>query len=499
MYAALYLPSFRLQAALRLHGDGLPAGPMALVDGDEKKSLILEVNAAAQRAGVQPGMPVPRAMARCEQLLVVLRIPAAESSAQTTLMQTAYALSPEIEPTAPGLCTLRLRLTPDKDPATAGARAVALLEQAGLKGQAGLGPNPDLAFLAARRARPVLVVTEPSAFLDALPVSVLRPPPHILELLHDWGIHTLGQLRTLPRADLVDRLGTAAGRLWEQATGQSCRPLRLVDPPREFVETYAFEHEVDTLEPLSFLLRRFLNHLTLRLHCMGRVAGSMILILTLERGESHERFFSIPSPAADPEVLFRILFTHLESLRLELRPVGLTLRLEPVLPARDQFQLFETALRDPNKLGETLGRLSALVGVENTGTCVRLNTHQPDAWRLEAPQFQKSPPAAPLPSLTGLPLRRYRPALHAEVCVGDGTPRHVTSPAGRGGVVAAMGPHRSSGQWWEGGWTREEWDVELHDGTLLRLAFVTGGWVVEGLYEIPAVPAVPGFQPRVVS
>ena len=197
-------------------------------------------------------------------------------------------------------------------------------------------------------------------------------------------------------------------------------------------------------------------------------------------------------------MLFRILFTHLESLRLENRPVGLTLRLEPVLPARDQFQLFETALRDPNKLGETLGRLSALVGVENTGTCVRLNTHQPDAWRLEAPQFHKPQPAASAPPLPGLPLRRYRPALRAEVETIEDTPEHVTSAAGRGGVVAAMGPHRSSGQWWEGGWTREEWDVELHDGTLLRLACMADGWVVEGCYEIPAGPG-PGFQPRVVS
>lgn len=500
MYAALYLPSFRLQAALRLRADELPQGPVALVDGDEKKSLIMEVNAAAQRAGVRPGLPVPRAMACCEGLLIVLRVPAAETAAHTALMQTAYALSPEVESTAPGLCTLRLRLSPGRVPADSGNRAVALLEQVGLKGQAGLAPNPDLAFMAARRARPVLVVQEPSAFLDALPVSVLRPPPNMVELLHDWGIHTLRQLRSLPRADLVDRLGPEAGRLWEQATGQSCRPLHLVDPPREFVESLEFEHEVDTLEPLLFLLRRFLNHLTHRLRCMGRVAGSMTLTLTLERDENYERFFSIPSPAADPETLFRILFTHLESLRLEHRPVAMTLRLEPVLPNGDQFQLFETALRDPNKLGETLARLSALAGVENSGVCVRLNTHQPDAWRMEPPQFHKLPPAPALPSLTGLPLRRCRPPLEAGVSIGAGMPGHVTSAAARGEVIAAFGPHCSSGQWWEpNGWSREEWDVELKDGTLLRLAYTGGDWVVEGLYEMPAAPSAPDVKLHVVS
>jgi len=61
----------------------------------------------------------------------------------------------------------------------------------------------------------------------------------------------------------------------------------------------------------------------------------MMLTLTLEREETYERFFSIPSPSADPEVLFRILFTHMESLRLENRPVAIKLRLDPVLPVRD--------------------------------------------------------------------------------------------------------------------------------------------------------------------
>src|SRR6187402_2639636 len=135
MYAALYLPSFRLQAALRLRADELPQGPVALVDGDEKKSLILEINAAAQRAGVRPGLPVPRALACCGNLLIVLRIPSAETTAHIALMQTAYALSPEVESTAPGLCLLRLRLPPGKEPEKEGHRALALLDHIGFKAQ----------------------------------------------------------------------------------------------------------------------------------------------------------------------------------------------------------------------------------------------------------------------------------------------------------------------------------------------------------------------------
>ncbi len=490
MYAVLYLPSFRLQAVLRLKEGEACAGPMVLVDDREKRSPVLEMNAAARREGVSIGSPVPLALARCADLRIIPRVPSAERSAGDALLQTAFALSPEIEATASGICTVRLRLPPGKDAGEEGWRAIVLLEALGLKGLAGVAPNPDLALLAARRARPVLVVREPSDFLDALPVSVLRPPPFIVELLGDWGIHTLRQLRSLPRAELIDRLGPEAGRLWERASGQGSRPLHVVEPPREFVESFSFEHEVDTLEPLLFLLRRFLDHLSRRLRCMGRVAGSMLLTLPLERGEAYERFFSIPSPAADSEVLFRILFTHLESLRLEQRPVGITLRLEPVLPAGDQFQLFETALRDPNRLGETLARLSALVGVENTGICLRENTHLPDTWRLESPQFHKPVRAAPFPSLTGLPLRRHRPAPPAETGVLEGAPARVTSAVANGRIISALGPYRLSGRWWEpSAWAQEEWDVELENGSLLRLARLSSGWVVEGYYELSASPA----------
>lgn len=499
MYAVLYLPSFRLQAALRQRPqDDRADSPVALVDAAEKKSVVLEVNAAARRAGVHSGLPVPRAMARCAELTVLPRTLPGERTVQTVLLQTAGGLSPEIESTAPGLCTLHLRLSPGADAQPALQKAMAALTALDLRPQAALAPNPELAAMAARRARPLLVVGEPNAFLDALPVRVLRPPAELLTLLHSWGIHTLRQLRSLPRAGLTDRLGPDAGRLWELAAGETQRPLNLIEPPVEFVESMAFEHEVDTLEPLLFLLRRFLQHLTQRLRSIWRVAGAMQLSLAMGLHPACERFFSIPAPCADPEVLFRILHTHLESLRLEHRLTGLTLRLEPAAVTRDQLQLFETALRDPNRLGETLARLAALTGPENTGVCVRHDTHLPDTWRLEMPQFHRLSShhaAGAVPArMTGLPLRRFRPPLPAAVSISGHVPGSLDSSLTGGIIADAAGPYRLSGGWWEqGAWAREEWDVALADGTLLRLACTGAEWVVEGIYDMAeAAPAADG-------
>ncbi len=72
-------------------------------------------------------------------------------------------------------------------------------------------------------------------------------------------------------------------------------------------------------------------------------------------------------PTTDAEVMFRILSTHLEHLTLSQQPVGLRLLVELGQPTRQQFGLFGAMLRDPNRFGETLAQLSALVGVDQVG------------------------------------------------------------------------------------------------------------------------------------
>src|SRR5207247_8984587 len=94
----------------------------------------------------------------------------------------------------------------------------------------------------------------------------------ILNILHKWGIHTLGQLVALDKDQLGARLGPEAVRMWERANGQSNRPLRLVHPPESFEESFEFEREIETAEPLLFMLRRFLQQLILpldALYCVG--------------------------------------------------------------------------------------------------------------------------------------------------------------------------------------------------------------------------------------
>jgi len=70
-----------------------------------------------------------------------------------------------------------------------------------------------------------------------------------------------------------------------------------------------------------------------------------------------------------------------------------------------------------------------------------------------------------------------------------GAPAKVSGARGlSGAVVASAGPWHTSGKWWafdRSPWDRDEWDVGLADGSVVRLARDkhSGGWVLEGAYD----------------
>ncbi len=487
MFAVILLPQFRLQAALRLRAE-LCAQPVAIVDERSDKGVVLEGNEVAESSGVTTGMPSAQALARCENLTLLPRAIGQERVAQAALLEVACSLSPEVEATADGCCTIDLRMAKISDWPAWGAAVVERFAALELRARIGVGSNADLAFLAARRAAPVLVVQTPTVFLSQLAVTEIDPPPHLLALLRDWGVHTLGQLTSLPRGELASRLGPDADRLWKRAMGRTHRLLRLVRPVEEFVETFEFEQEIETTEPIFFILRRFLDQLARRLTGVHRVAAAMRLTLLLENRTTHERLFTIPAPTVDAEVLFRILRTHLDGLQLKQRPTGVWLQVDPARPDHQQLRLFESPLRDANRFGETLARLIALVGHGNVGVAEIADTHQPDRVRLAEPKFHELRAAAHTDAeenlAIGLPLRRYRPPLAAQVQVERHEPAYVVSDTAHGRVAGALGPYRISGGWWDRErWGTEEWDVEIAGNGLFRLSRQNEQWFIEGCYD----------------
>src|SRR5436309_6661640 len=313
----------------------------------------------------------------------------------------------------------------------------------------------------------------------------------IIAILHKWGIHTLGQLAALDKEQLGARLGPEAIRMWERANGRSNRLLKLIRPPESFEESFEFEREIETAEPVLFMLRRSLEQLAVRLAAIYLVAKELTLRITFANSrqdepavagkESYERVFKIPQPTNDVDLLFRMLQTHLENFRSEHPIVAVALSAEPIKAAGEQFGLFETTLRNPHQLSETLARLTALLGGDRIGTPVLEETHRPDAFRMQPFSWAAVESAVPSgvnhqsgsdsytlrTAHATAALRRFRPVMSTSVLLDEDNPRHVRSAEMSGKVIDERGPYFLSGNWWdEKSWSRAEWDLQLQNGEL---------------------------------
>jgi protein ImuB len=329
----------------------------------------------------------------------------------------------------------------------------------------------------------------------------------IFAILHKWGIHTVGQLAALDKEQLGARLGPEAIRMWERANGRSSRVLKLIRPPESFEESFEFEREIETAEPLLFMLRRFLQQLAVRLAAIYLVAKELTLRITFANSRQdepavpgkqiYERVFKIPQPTNDVDLLFRMLQTHLENFRSEHPIVAVALSAEPIKPAGEQFGLFETTLRNPHQLSETLARLTALLGSDRIGTPVLEETHRPDAFRMQpfswavVSAVPRGENRAADPDSNALrrahvtaALRRFRPAVSASVSQDEDTPAHVRGAEISGKIIAQRGPYLLSGNWWdEKSWHRAEWDLQLENGELVRAHEGDGVWKIDGVYD----------------
>lgn len=501
MFAVISIPDFSLQSVLR-HEPDLRAFPVAVVNDDSPKSPVAQVTEAARRFGVSPGITSTQAKARYEKIAFRLRSPAQEESAQEILLECAYAFAAYIESTASGVCTLDLRGLPllkaDHLSETLNlwaGQVVERLEQFQLSARVGVAATPPLALQATYGGQSINYIEDVERFRSQLSIDHLCSSPEILDVLRKWGISSVAAFLALGKDKIAERLGAEGVQLFEMARADKIRPLNLTVPRQIYEEFFEFENEVETLEPLLFIVRRFLDQLTGRVALASLVIQELAVSLKLEAGRAHDRILKIPAPTRDVEVLFRILHNYLETVRTQAAVVGISIRAEPCAAETQQFQLFEAAVRDPNRFYETIGRIGALLGPDRVGSPVLRDSFKPEDFALEPITAKFTADSVPKqttalrecgpggPVVRGLLLRRFRPSLPTTVKLHDGQPTSIRNDRLNTSVVASTGPFRASGQWWENPWAREEWDIQTKQGDLLRLIRENNEWLIEGAYD----------------
>ena len=419
------------------------------------------------------------------------------------LLDVALAHSPRVEEGGSGLVYLDVAglhgLYGSEE--EIGRRLARAAADRGLQIQVGVARSRIGALIAARWRDGVTVI-EPGKdveYLAAAPLSLLDLSDEMAARLGRWGLRTLGELAALPSAALFERLGSEGIALQRLARGEDSRPLRPWEPLLSFEESVEPGWMVEALGPLGDLLAGLVERICEKLVRRGLSADRFDWACRLADRIVHEGSSTPAVPVNEAAAVTALLKASIESRPPRGAVEAVTLRAHPVRVAPAQESLTDRSRPSPRMLTTILARLAALVGARQIGAPVLLDSHRPDAVMLAPPRPSEGDSSCEVSSgrlrergqgeacavtRAALALRRLRPPCPARVTLTAGRPVHLQSDRLTARIVASVGPWRSSGEWWtEHPWVHDEWDAELADGALCRLAHDGSAWWLEGMYD----------------
>jgi protein ImuB len=497
-------------AALERCEPALREQPLAVVTGTPPARRVLEANARARAEGVRPGLTDADAAVRCPALVRRTASAEAEAAARHALLEACLSVSPRLEDAAAGVVYVDLRglgrLFGRDD--EVGRRLRRQARGAGLEARVGIATSRAAAAVVTRVGPPVHVLeaaTERAA-LATVPLSRLEWSEELSATFARWGLVTLGDLAALPRHGVGARLGPAGLAAHELALGVDRAPFRPWSPPPYWEEAQGLDWEIATLPALAPVLDGVLDRLCARLTRAHLLIDALEVRLALASGGHHARGLALAVPLVEVAPIAALLALEIESHPPPTAVTGVVLSARVVPRQVAAGGLWQPPVPAPRDLAAVLARLSVLVGTANVGTPVVVDSYRPDHYVLAPFAGGDGVGDTPPPRRDGgdrttdrvaheptgdpagpLGLRRLRPPRRVEVDTADGRPRHVKDPLGLDAAVErCAGPWRSSGDWWDtDAWARDEWDVELSNHTVWRLAHdrLTGTWFLDAVYD----------------
>jgi protein ImuB len=479
-WLALHLPLLSLEAFSAPLPADQRARPVVLLT----EHRITHLNAEAAALGVRPGMKRATALALAGDLLVADADARRDAAALQAVAHAALAWTPSV--TLHDSQTVLLEVQPSLrlfggEPALWRGLLAALVPLGHRVDSAAAPTALGAALLArcpSRPAHPASSASSPKAkhraasapppgpsaadlpglqtLLDAAPVWLLGPGREHWEALQGMGLHTLADLRALPRAGLARRFGAGLMDDLDRALGRQPDPRVWVTLPAVFdsrLELHArAENTEQVLAAATVLLGRLVAWAQAR---QARVAAFTLAML-------HERqrqvlrspttlSIELAEPALDPVHLQLLLRERLA--RVELAEPTLELRLHcsrTVAGHAPNGELFPTRASEAEGLTRLLERLRARLGDAQVQRLVAVADHRPECASRSVPA--QGPAQGPVAAgtspaaMNGLPLHRPawllpQPQPLAErgaLPLLDGRPLQLLS-----------GPERIESGWWD--------------------------------------------------
>ncbi len=499
LWIALHLPLLSLEsfAATLPHEAG--GQPLALVDAH----TILAVNAPARALGVNAGFKRATALALAPQLTLGLADPIRDTQALTAVAHAALAFTPTvvIQPASDanrddmphtvllevqaslryfgGLPALQQRLKDALAPLGHRLHIVSATTPLGAALLVRVNAKLDCADLAAT-----------ARALARAPVWLLGPGRAHWEALQGMGLHTIADLKRVPRDGLARRFGPVVLDELDRAMGRRPDPREPLVLPPAFESRLELFARADTTEQLMHGAAVLLARLVAWLSAQHAFVRRFTLVMEHEQRSRHDASGSgitrlevaLAEPSRDSAHLLVLLRERLTQLQLPAPTLDLRLHAEDIARrAPPNTELFPTPAAEHEGLTRLIERLQARLGREQVQRLVPVQDHRPEratAWRTADAQMR---PARARSAAEGAhavcsaarnPAHLVRPVwlfqqpepLHErEVAGGERGPWCEGQP-----LLLLSGPERIESGWWDfDAVERDYYIAQLPDGALV--------------------------------
>ncbi len=511
----LWVPDWPIIASLRVNP--LPVSttdaPVALID----KGVVYACSASARIEGVQRGLRVREAQARCTDLVVRPYEQQLDSRTFEVIIASIEELMPGVQLVRPGIAAIRsrgpARYYAGEKPA--GLALISLLDELGIPGsRVGVADGPFTAEQAARTATSasrvrVVPEAESGRFLAELPVGLVDDPA-LITLLRRLGIATLGQFAALPADDVLGRFGPEGAHLHALAGGLDSRPIVPHVPPEELDVVVAFEPALDRVDQVTFGVRASADDFIQRLVAAKLVCTSLRVEIESERGEYSERSWLHPRSFTAPDVVDRVRWQLQGSAEVDagLRSGVSAVRIVPEsVDAIGNHEVGLFGAGPDERIHSGLSRVQSMLGhdgvltavVSGGRTLVDRTTAVPWGDRPLVPRSAVPPWPGQLP--LPLPATVFSVPLPVSVVDADGAGVTVDdrgtfsaaparfSPAATGknlrAITAWAGPWPIAERWWDEKAARVAHRFQVVDDRGIAWLLVLGasGWTAEARYD----------------
>ena len=491
--ACVEVPALPLQVLLRRYPHW--AGhPVAVVDRDSPRGIILWADATARRRGVVPGMRYAAALSVAGTLLAG-EVPPSELRREIeALLVRLGRFSPGVEPSAvePGVFWLDASGLKRLFPSLAGwAREIRRdLRDLGLRSRVAVGFTRFGTHAAVRSGGAGVVVLrspgEEAAAAQRVPLERLGIPPDIREALRDLGVRTVGDLLDLPGPALRKRLGPGAHRLHRLASGSLWDPLEPRPPGEPRRRREDLEGPETNVHRLLFRVKRLLAPLLQDMASRRELLAELRLGLQAAGGGGRTETIRPAAPTRDARQIMNLVLLRLEAAGPLAGVEAVNLEAVAVSSVPRQLSLFrERPRRDPEAALRALARIRAELGDEAVVRARIRDAHLPEA-RFTWEPLERLPRARPREvrarPLVRRILERPVPLPHPPRSGPQGW-RPLGGKHGR--VMDRAGPYVVSGGWWRREVCREYHFVRLAGGEILWIYRdrARGRWFLQGTVE----------------